>query len=112
VADDGVKALSLLSEKRIDLVVTDLQMPGMNGWELLRHLAGRWVPTLPASRRPARVVVVSGRSEAEVKRFAQRLGADAFLSKPIDRNTLVKTVARLFVTTNAACRSDADDRSP
>jgi FixJ family two-component response regulator len=56
--------------------------------------------------------VVSGRSEAEVKRFAQRLGADAFLSKPIDRNTLVNTVARLFVTTNAAFRGDADDRSP
>ncbi|MFI5395226.1 MAG: response regulator [Candidatus Binatia bacterium] len=111
VADDGVKALSVLSAKRVDLVVTDLQMPGMNGWELLRHLSGRWVSDLPSSRRPTRVVVISGRSEVEVSRFARCLGADAFLSKPIERSALVKTVTDLFDTAKAAHSGVAADRT-
>lgn len=109
VAEDGVKALKLLVDRHVDLVVADLQMPGMNGWELLRHLRGRWVSDPPLPHWPGRIVVVSGRVEHEVGRFAQHLGADAFLPKPIDRPTLFSTVARLFAL--APQHTPATDRS-
>jgi CheY-like chemotaxis protein len=109
VAEDGVKALKLLADRHIDLVVADLQMPGMNGWELLRHLRGRWGSDLTLPHWPGRIVVVSGRVEHEVDRFARHLGADAFLPKPIDRLTLFNTVAGLFAP--APQRTPATDRS-
>lgn len=99
VADDGAAALALLSDRRFDLVVADLQMPGMNGWELLRHLRGRWGAEVALPHQPTRIVVVSGRTEADVARFARTLGADAFLPKPVDRLTLFDTVAALFSPT-------------
>ena len=111
VAEDGVKALKLLADRHVDLVVADLQMPGMNGWELLRHLRGRWVSDPPLPHWPGRIVVVSGRVEHEVGRFAQHLGADAFLPKPIDRPTLFSTVARLFAPAPEPQHTPATDRS-
>ena len=53
LAKDGVDALDLLGSAAVDLVVLDLQSPGLNGWELLRHLRGRWAFGLPPSRRRA-----------------------------------------------------------
>jgi CheY-like chemotaxis protein len=110
VADDGAKALKMLADRPIDLVVADLQMPGMNGWELLRHLRGHWGSDLALSHWPGRIVVVSGRTEHEVDRFARHLGADAFLPKPIDRLTLFNTVTALFAPTPGPQRTPATDR--
>jgi len=111
VAEDGVKALKLLADRHIDLVVADLQMPGMNGWELLRHLRGRWGSDLSLPHWSGRIVVVSGRVEQEVGRFALHLGADAFLPKPVERRTLFSTVAALFAPTPEPQHTPAADRS-
>jgi CheY-like chemotaxis protein len=101
IAEDGVRALALLAERHVDLIIVDLQMPRMNGWELLRRLRGRWVSDLTLGQWRPRVVVVSGRTEHEVDDFTRHLGADAFLSKPIDRRTLFNTVNELFKSTPA-----------
>jgi len=111
VAEDGVKALALLAERHVDLIIADLQMPRMNGWELLRRLRGRWVSDLTLGQRRPRIVVVSGRTEHEVDRFARHLGADAFLSKPIDRRTLFHTVNGLFTSTPAPQDAPITNRS-
>jgi CheY-like chemotaxis protein len=111
VAEDGVKALKLLADRHIDLVVADLQMPGMNGWELLRHLRGRWVSDPPLPHWLGPIVVVSGRVEHEVGRFARHLGADAFLPKPVDRRTLFRTVAALLAPAPKPQRSPVTDRT-
>ena len=96
VAEDGTAAMTLLADRRIDLVITDLQMSGMNGWELLRHLRSRWGGDIMRPHQPTHIVVVSGRTESDVARFACALGADAFLRKPVDRDTLFDTVTALF----------------
>lgn len=96
VAVDGINALDILSGTRTDLLVTALQIPGMNGWELLRHVRLRWHYDLEPPYRPPRVIVVSRRIEEEVQRFVRQLGADAFLPKPVSRATLLNTVAALF----------------
>src|SRR4029077_17565618 len=63
-ADDGASALELLATCPIDVLVCDLNMPGMDGIELLRHLAG--LPDAPA------LAMVSG--DDHILRIAAELG--------------------------------------
>jgi len=88
---DGQLVWPTISAGGVELVILDLRMPGMNGWEVLRRLKdtrryGRDVaPHLP-------VIVISAQSDPETRSFAERLGADAFMAKPIDLNDLGRTV--------------------
>ena len=70
-AEDGVQALELLSQFRPDLVITDLQMPRMSGFELVKIMHQRF-PELP-------VVIISGAFAGN--ELPADVVADAFLSK-------------------------------
>ena len=92
-ASDGCEVPELLSHKRVDLVVLDLQMPGMNGWEVMRALRDRIPLPAPFTDAPRpKVVVMSGRTEDETAAFTRRLGADAYLMKPLWGRQLLATV--------------------
>ena len=98
VAEDGADVSDLLVERAFDVLVLDLYMPGMNGFELLRRLR-RHDPDLPAATRtPATVpvLVVSGESQPASIANATRLGADAYLVKPVDIQLLAQTVRQLL----------------
>jgi CheY-like chemotaxis protein len=72
-AEDGVAAVALLRRRRYDLVITDLRMPGMTGWDVVDSVRAR-VPTMP-------VILISGfPTDDDVKR-AQRAGVPV-LQKP------------------------------
>ena len=88
---DGQLVLSTLESGEVGLLILDLWMPGMNGWEVLRRLKDRAWPT---TRPP--VIVISAQSDPETQRFATRLGAAAFLAKPIDLHDLGHTVRRIL----------------
>jgi CheY-like chemotaxis protein len=95
-ANDGCEVPEVLARTHVDVLVLDLQMPGMNGWEVIRALREPSVPALqPATSRP-KVVVVSGRSEDDTATFVRRLGADAFLTKPCWGDQLLATVRQLL----------------
>jgi len=82
-AGDGAAALERLRRRDIDVVVTDLAMPGVNGLRLIRELTdGGGVP----------VVAVSGQN-AEQLLLAEDYGAKATLFKPIDREELLRAIA-------------------
>ena len=89
-AEDGLEALEALKENRIDLLMTDIQMPRMDGLTLLRHVRDQekgW-PDLP-------VVVLSTLGSSADKEHAMRLGADAYLVKlDFREQELVGTVRR------------------
>ena len=70
-----------------DLVVTDVRMPVMDGWELSRRLQERW-PGLPT-------LYISG-YDVELTRGAQRGAHQDFLRKPFDADELLRHVARLL----------------
>ena len=91
--EDGEALWPRLAAPDVELLVVDLRMPGMNGWEVLRRLRRPHAPESP-SRVP--VVVVSAQSDPETAAFTTRLGASAFLAKPLDLHELTRTVERIL----------------
>ncbi|HEY7126163.1 MAG TPA: response regulator [Ktedonobacterales bacterium] len=81
-ARDGREALALLEASNYQVVLLDLMMPIMDGWELCRTLRER--PTL---RAQFSVVLMSAGEKLEQ---AQDLGADGYLAKPFDVNQLLE----------------------
>ena len=79
-ARDGEEALGYLLTQLFDVLLTDLRMPVMDGFELLQRCS-----QLPESHRPRRMIAISGEYEAGVLR-GQPV---AFLPKPFDLNALL-----------------------
>ena len=87
VAEDGARALQLARQQRYDLVVTDLEMPGLGGFELITQL--REDERLAATP----VVVITSRAHPEHRRRARDLGVRALVAKPITRRKLLEALA-------------------
>jgi two-component system response regulator HydG len=85
-AEDGAAALKCAAEHPPDVVVTDLNMPNMDGIELLRKLREQ-DPDLP-------VIVVTASDDVSKAVVAMRAGAADYLTKPIDFDTLVVAIER------------------
>jgi CheY-like chemotaxis protein len=82
-ARDGEEGLGYLLTQRFDILLTDLRMPVMDGFELLQHCM-----KLPESHRPTRIIAISGEYEAGALR-GQPVG---FLAKPFDLNALLDMI--------------------
>lgn len=80
-AEDGKEAWDLLSKNHVDLVITDLRMPGISGEELVRKITSSY-PTLP-------VIVLTGHGTIENAVESMRDGAVDFLTKPVDIDKLL-----------------------
>jgi len=80
-ARDGEEALGYLLTQRFDVLLTDLRMPVMDGFELMQHCM-----KLPESHRPGRIIAISGEYEAS----ALHGHPAAFLPKPFDLNALLE----------------------
>jgi CheY-like chemotaxis protein len=102
VADDGSAVPELLRDQQFDLLILDLYMPGMNGFEVLRQIRqGDLGPTpVTGAHSSARVLVVSGESYPGSMANARALGADEYLVKPVDVDLLEQTVQRLLRRTS------------
>jgi DNA-binding response OmpR family regulator len=88
--DDGGEIWPLLEREDVRALVLDLNMPGVNGWEVLRRLRDDF---RFRSREPRlRVVVLSGQSDESTRTFTLGLGADAFLAKPADLDEIVRAI--------------------
>lgn len=88
--DDGKSGLAAVRSEAPDLVVLDIGLPGMDGWEVLAN-----VRSDPAVRDTA-VVVLTAHAEEESRRRADEGGADAFVTKPFQPNEFRKTVLDLL----------------
>ena len=100
VASNGVEALEILSVNHVDLVITDIRMPVMDGVTLLK--------TIKASGKPQpKVIFITGFSDFD-PRDAYDLGADAILEKPMDRDDLLHMVKRSLTTRHELWRTPAD----
>jgi chemosensory pili system protein ChpA (sensor histidine kinase/response regulator) len=90
LAADGMEALEVIAQARCDLVVTDLEMPRTNGYELLGHL--RQNP----QTHDMPVMVVTSRAGAKHRDRAMKEGASAFLTKPVQEDHFLASVGRLI----------------
>jgi putative two-component system response regulator len=85
VAGDGVEALARIAECHPDLILLDLDLPILSGYEVCRHIkenpATRWIP----------IIIITGQAASEFKLQCWELGADDFLAKPFQ---CVEVVAR------------------
>jgi YesN/AraC family two-component response regulator len=86
---DPVQVIDYLKNKKVDLVITDLMMPEMDGLELHQHI--RYIqPELP-------VIIISANDSPLIMKAAQKAGIKEYLFKPINFNKLLNTVKSLTV---------------
>lgn len=85
-ASRGEEALAKAREKRPDIIVLDVMMPGMDGWEVCRRLKEESeTGTIP-------VIFLSARSQEEDRQRGLDLGVEAYVTKPFDPGQLVELV--------------------
>lgn len=96
-ADDGSLVEDQLESLRFDLLLLDLYMPGMNGFEVLRRVRQAHAGVLPVwkTRSDVGIVVLSGAAGRDGLSFAAKLGADACLQKPFEVADLLAAVRGL-----------------
>jgi two-component system chemotaxis sensor kinase CheA len=91
IAGDGVEALEYLRHKHWDLVIADVDMPRMSGFELTRHLRR------DERLREIPVIIVTSRDTVDDRRRGFEVGADAYvLKREFDQTQLLDTVKRLI----------------
>src|SRR6202165_3110148 len=86
MAEDGPTALALIADDPPDLVLLDVQMPGMDGYEVCRHIKAR------PKGRLLTVVMITALDRTHDRVKALESGADDFMSKPVERVELVARV--------------------
>src|SRR5215470_20372200 len=82
----GEQLLGSLSSGLPDCVVLDLHMPCINGFDVLAQFASRW-PHVP-------IVVITGHDESDTVERVRRLGAAAYLRKPVDETALLGAIEK------------------
>jgi twitching motility two-component system response regulator PilH len=93
-AHDGSDAVEQLKMVTPDLVVTDVVMPKMNGYELCRWIKNN------ASTKDVPVIMCTTKSEEFDKYWGMKQGADAYLTKPYHPPELIKTIKQLLSQIN------------
>ena len=89
-ATDGLEAIQKVAEERPDLVLLDIMMPKMSGFEVCKQIKAN-----PETRH-IQVVMVTALSETGDIERATECGTDDYLTKPIDRKSLVELVRTML----------------
>lgn len=87
-AEDGQKALDAMDSQHIDLIIMDIMMPNMDGYELTQELrnAGYDMP----------ILMVTAKIEAEDKKKGFRAGTDDYMTKPVDEEEMLLRIKALL----------------
>ncbi len=107
-AEDGLDALKKIKVKKPDLILLDIMMPRMDGYELLQHLrAEPGTADIP-------VLILTGMKSPESEVKSLELGGDDYLSKPIKREILIarirKTLSRRKLSTSKPPITEAEPK--
>ena len=86
-AVNGAEAWGKLRENAFDLVFTDMQMPEMDGAELVRLIREEFSKTMP-------VVIVTTKGEEQDRDYGLALGANGYITKPVNSHEIRETVLR------------------
>ncbi len=87
-AADGDEAINVIQNKKFDLVLLDIKMPKVDGFEVLRFIKEKY-PTL-------KVIMLTGFADLKNAIESKKLGAEDFVSKPYDLVDLLTTIERVL----------------
>ena len=88
-ADDGVDGLRKLAAGKFDIILTDINMPIMDGLKLIQRVR------MDATHKDTPIVVITTEGGREDRERALRLGANAYITKPIQAPRVIATVKEL-----------------
>ncbi len=91
-AVDGVDALKKLSGEKIDLILTDINMPVMDGLKLVSLVRQN------AQMKEIPIIIITTEGAEEDRERGLALGANAYISKPIQSSHLIKTISELLTS--------------
>ena len=91
---NGEEALELMDRQYVDLIVTDIMMPEINGYELIKELRDANYNTP--------ILIITAKEDIEDKRVGFSLGADDYMVKPINIDELIMRVKSLLKRSNQA----------
>jgi CheY-like chemotaxis protein len=85
-AENGVEAISMLGKQKLDVIISDIMMPKMGGFEFLDKIQN----VLPSQRIP--LIFMSAKEKNVAEKMALDLGASAFLQKPVSLTVVKATI--------------------
>jgi two-component system chemotaxis response regulator CheY len=85
-ATDGCEATAILEHEAVDVVITELHLPGIDGLSLLQHIRAE------VNRPRIPVLILTHNARADMRRRAISLGASGVLNKPVSSTDLLQTV--------------------
>lgn len=88
-ASDGEEALSQTRASKPDVLVLDVMLPSLNGFDVLKTIRA------DAALKDIAVLVLTAKGQSQDRQTADALGADAFMTKPFDNSDIVNEVLRL-----------------
>lgn len=87
-ASNGAEALRVIREEAPDVVLLDVMMPVMDGWEVLEELS-------KSDNRHTRVILVTAKASAESQLHGWELGCDEYLTKPFDLDDMIERITQV-----------------
>lgn len=108
-ANDGLSAIEITKTELPDLILMDIVMPGMNGFEATRIL------TKEPTTNHIPIIIVSGTDQPSDKIWGAKLGAKGFLAKPVNKKTLLNLINLVFTSQSlnaAVTEANRDNPSP
>ncbi|MDD1607857.1 MAG: response regulator, partial [Methylococcaceae bacterium] len=91
VAPDGIKALELLAQTAFDVLLTDIMMPQVDGYELIRRVRALGYDKLP-------IIAITAKAMQGDDVLCLQAGANAYLAKPVDVNALIELINKVTST--------------
>ena len=89
-ADDGDSAVNIARDELPDLILMDVVMPGLNGFQATRHI------TKTEGTQHIPVIMLSSKDQETDKLWAERQGASAYIIKPASEKELIATIDKLL----------------
>ncbi|MFM1998831.1 MAG: hypothetical protein RL204_778 [Bacteroidota bacterium] len=90
IARNGTEALDLLGKHQPDLVLLDIMMPDVDGYQICKHIKNS------AEHQNCKVIFLSAKSKESDVKYGLDLGADAYMTKPFSTRNLMQKVEELL----------------
>lgn len=94
ISSNGLEALKITDDNKIDMMIVDIMMPGMNGYELIK--------TVRENDKKMPIIIVSAKNMDNDKIVGLNLGADMYITKPFNPLEVVANVKALFRRCNVS----------